>query len=236
MVMRQVDYVLWADYIEKLIVKHNLNKEKVLNLACGTGSLDIILRKRGWNIAGVDFSEDMLDIAEDKAEGAGIELELYQGRMESFVLDEKFPLILCLYDSMNYLLEEKQVQDCFYTVSEHLKPNGSFIFDVTTEYNILEHFANQTISEVFKDSALIWENSYNFEKKLCESELTIFLEEDGVYKRYEEEHNQKIYSRKFLKQALSNAGMEILGIYSGFTLVPPKPASERVHFVARKRL
>ena len=235
-VMAGVDYVRWADFINLLVYRHNLDRSKVLNLACGTGSLDIELLQRGWNVISSDRSQDMMDIARAKGMLSDISLTLKQAEMESFELGEKFPLILCLYDSLNYLLEEEKVISCFNSVSEHLEPGGGFIFDITTEHNILQNFTNCVFAENFPDSSYIWENQYIFEKKICKSNLCIFIEEEeGLFKKFEEDHNQKIYSQKFLKSALKDAGLEVVGAYDGFTSNSPKSASERIHFVTQKR-
>jgi hypothetical protein len=119
-------------------------------------------------------------------------------------------------------------------VYQHLEPGGGFIFDVTTEYNIVKNFDDYTFSENCEGYSFIWENVYRIEKKTITSHVTIFAREGALYRKYEEDHVQKIYATADLRKWSKEAGFDLLGVFSEFTRDLPNPESERIHFVLRK--
>ena len=236
-VMRDVDYIGWAEYIRRVAKKHRFSTEHILNLACGTGNLELQMAPQGFSMEGLDGSEAMLARAREKFAEKGIQTPLHHGDLCNFSLERTFPLILCLYDSLNYLCSEEEIVSCFMSVAAHLPPGGGFIFDVTTEYNILSNFTNYTFAENFPRFAYIWENTYSLSSKICTSDVTVFMtDESGErFTRTTERHHQKIYSQKVLKSLLSGAGLAVVAAYDGMTLSPPGQQTERVHMVCRKK-
>ena len=235
-VMRCVDYPQWAEYVLNLCGHFDLPREPMLNLACGTGSLERELVKRGvTEIVSVDGSEQMLAVAKRKfAKGRAPKPLFQQGRMERLDIGRSFALVTCLYDSANYLVKDKDVRAMLAGVFKHLEPGGGFIFDVTTESNIVRNFDDYTFSENCAAYSYIWENSYSIEKKIIRSHVTIFAREGDLYRKHEEDHFQKIYATRDLRKWSEDAGFEVLGIFSEFTRDAPQPNSERIHFVLRK--
>ena len=141
-VMRQIDYPMWANHVLDLAADHCQPLESVLSLACGTGSLEVELAEKGLQITCLDASEEMLEIAQTKFHRLSKPMPIVQARMSEFALEERFDLVLCLYDSLNYLLTREEVCQAFQRAFDHLRPEGIYIFDVTTEFNILQHFAD----------------------------------------------------------------------------------------------
>ena len=236
-VMRDVDYPNWSEHVIRLAKRFKFKGKRWLDLACGTGSTSLELIPRGYEMTGVDFAEDMLRIGEEKADELGYQLPLLQGRMEAFAQDglgRDFDVVICLYDSLNYLTDPEVVKKCFREVHAHLRPGGGFIFDVTTEYNLLHNFAGYTFAENFEDASYIWENAYNIVTKLCNSKVTIFMQRDGKFERVEEQHDQRVYSLENLMNWLEEAGFENLGQFKDVSVEPPEAKCERVHLVARK--
>ncbi|MDX9755124.1 MAG: class I SAM-dependent methyltransferase, partial [bacterium] len=133
-VMRDVDYASWARHIINLADRFEIQVDKILELACGTGSLAIHLAQLDFAITGIDRSEAMLHHAKEKSRQEGVSIPFHAASMQSFSsvsLDQDFDLILCLYDSLNYLLNEEDIHATFQEVTTHLRPGGAFIFDVT---------------------------------------------------------------------------------------------------------
>ncbi|MFH1739647.1 MAG: class I SAM-dependent methyltransferase [bacterium] len=237
MVMRDVDYSSWVQHLENLCRRHKFKVKKILDLACGSGGHALLLLRRGYEVVGVDGSLDMIAQAKRKMDILNRPFPIYHGKMECFAqdgVDRDFDLVVCLYDSLNYVLEDEAVQACFQEVYSHLRPGGGFIFDVTSEYNLLENFAGYTFAENFDDYSYIWENEYSIETKICSSRVTVFQQENGQYEKCVEVHNQRVYPIPTLKTWLEKTGFEILGIYHDTTEEPVKPKAERIHFVARR--
>lgn len=236
LVMKDVDYPLWAQYVLDLLEHYQINGRRILNLACGTGSTEAVWAKAGYKVTGIDQSATMIEEAIRK--NPDLPHTTFQvGDMRTLDLHEEYDFVFCLYDSLNYLTHPRDVQSCFEGVARHLRSGGGFIFDVATEANILENFTNTTYSENFEDFAYIWENEYNIKTKICRSDFYFFLRMAGeqVFTRSHEVHYQRIYTNRELLRWLREAGFEFLGSYDGFTWNAPEAASERIHFVARKK-
>ena len=236
-VMRDVDYDSWSQHVLNLAKKFDIRVHKILELACGTGSLALRLASMGYDVTGVERSGMMLELAREKLGDAGLKIPLHTGTMESIAslkLDNDFDLVTCLYDSLNYLLDEEEVERCFEGVYDCIRPGGAFIFDVTTEYNLLHNFCGYTFAENFDEYSYIWENDYDLVNKICTSKVTVFKKTQGRFVKSLENHTQKVYGLKFLTDLLKETGYDVLGMFNDLTLKPPMEKCERIHFVCRK--
>jgi len=247
--MQNVDYVRWADYVDKLFAFYNYHPKRILDIACGTGTTDILLAEKGYRMSGSDIAFEMLAWAREKSKRKGIHLNLWQQDMRQLTVAKPFDAILCLYDSINYMATEDDMRKTFSKVYQALVPNGIFIFDVTTEYNIIKYFHRQTYAESYNDYSYIWKNLYLSREKLCKTVLTFFLKEDSsffskslskkpednYYKKYEEIHIQKIYSASQIKGLLEDTGYKLLSSFDAFTFNKYGKESERINFTAIKK-
>lgn len=232
--MENVDYVKWANYIDRLFSYYNYHPKRVLDIACGTGSTALLLAEKGYEMSGTDQAMEMLIGAREKAKKAGTNLHLWQQDMRDLAVTRPYEAILCLYDSINYITTEEDMVRVFERVSESLTSNGMFIFDVTTEYNIVKHFHRQTFTESNDDFSYIWRNLYVHKEKLCKTVLTFFLREGEGHRKYEELHVQKIYSVAQIKKMLNETGYRLLSSFDAFSFSRWNRISERINFTAVK--
>lgn len=236
-VMRDVDYESWAHHILALAKSHQLPCRRLLELACGTGTLAASLSEAGVSVVGVDKSEEMLRLAREKLRDRGVSIPLYRAPMENLSdleLDPGFDMVICLYDSLNYVTSEEGVFRAFHEALSLLRPGGGYIFDVTTEYNLLHNFSGYTFAENLEHASYIWENNYDIVNKICSSRVSIFHLNGDAYHKHVEVHRQRVYASSWLKQSLETVGFEVLGMYHNMTQKPPKNDCERIHFVCRK--
>ena len=231
--MKNVNYLRWADYIESLFGKYDCEPKTILDVACGTGALTALLASRGYSMTGIDRARGMLKVARQKAENLDLDIPFHQGDMLNFQLDQQFDVILCTYDSINYASNEKELQETFKRVSTHLAPEGLFIFDITTEKNIVEHFHNRTFSENHQDYSFIWKNNYIHHTKMCRTFLTFFIREGEMFHRYEEVHHQRIYEVGTVNDLLKAAGYRTLSAYDMYTFNRWTRSSDRINFTAQ---
>ena len=234
-IMENVDYGRWADYVDRLFAFYESRPERVLDVACGTGSTAILLAKKGYAMSGTDRAIEMLFGAREKARKRGIHLPLWQQDMRDLAVAKPYDAALCLYDSVNYIQTEEEMKQFFTRVSEALVPRGMFIFDVTTEHNIVKHFHKQTFAESLDDFSYIWRNLYFHRDKTCKTILTFFLREDDRYYKHEELHIQKIYSVAQIKALLEQTGYKLLSSFDAFTFNRWGRSSERINFTAAKK-
>ena len=232
--MANVDYVRWTNYIDAIFRQYKFLPSKILDLACGTGALTTLLATHGYEMCGVDRAEGMLTVARQKAEQQELEVQFSQGDMFSFNLNQRFDAVVCTYDSINYARNEEELTDVFRSVSEHLEPSGLFIFDVTTERNITQHFHSQTFAENTEDYSYIWKNIYSYHDKTCHTALTFFIRNGEFFQRFEEVHVQKMFEVSTVKKLLDNTGYKMLSAYDMFTFNRWNRHSDRINFTARK--
>ncbi len=226
-VMRHVDYVHWADYVESVFERHALSPVRMLDLACGTGSLAIELRRRAYDTSGADASSDMLAVAKDKVRAAGYDISLHHCDFLNLGDLPRFDAVVCLYDSLNYLMSIEEVGAAFRGIHAILEPKGVFVFDVCTETNSVRYFRDMTDRDGEEGFKYIRRSM--FKDGVQYNRFEISFSDSG--ETYLEEHRQRIYSLKDVRRAIEDSPFTQLGAYHGFGFNPASEQSDRVHFV-----
>jgi SAM-dependent methyltransferase len=251
--MEDMPYPDWVEFARQCWSKFGL-PETVVDLGCGTGTIALRLAQLGMRVIGIDLSEEMLAVAEQKAERhrrkkdfpAGGSVTWLQQDMREWELPEQVDSVISFCDCMNYLLEEEDVEAAIGRVFDGLKPGGLFIFDVHTPGQFIAYAENQPFFLNEDDIAYIW--TCDFDASRCEIEhaLTIFVQEpmpancaaaelsSDRFRRIEEIHVQRAYSVDWIKQALCRIGFAEVQCCADFTWDPPTESAQRVFFVARK--
>lgn len=237
MINSDVDYSKWADFIEKIVEKEMLTKpELVLDLGCGTGSMTIELANRGYDMTGVDYSPEMLDIARTRAEKYKKDILLLCQDMCSFELYGTVDLVVCCLDGINHLTKRKDLDSCFNLVHNYLVPDGLFIFDINGKHKFETIYSDNTYAMEEGSAVCIWQNYYDKKTKLCDFYITLFNRcEDGRYERFDETQSERMYCLKYVKSSLEKANLEFLGAYSDFDFNEGNDNSERIYIVAKCR-
>ena len=235
MFMDNVDYPAWSKYLIQLLKEYQVEDGLVLDLGCGTGNMTELLAKEGYDMIGVDNSEDMLEIASEKRAESGLNILYLLQDMREFELYGTVRAVVSICDCMNYITEEEDLLTVFKLVNNYLDPDGIFIFDMNTPYKYREILGNTTIAENREEGSFIWENEFDEETGINVYDLTLFLpREDGLYERDEEIHYQKAYEPEKIRELLEKAGLIPLAVYDAYTKDAPKPDSGRLTFVARE--
>lgn len=235
MFMDNIPYEEWCGYLTGLLRKYGVEDGLILDMGCGTGSLTELLAEAGYDMIGIDNSEEMLEIALDKREASGKDILYLLQDMREFELYGTVAAAVSICDSMNYILSYEELVEVFRLVNNYLDPSGIFIFDLNTEYKYREILGDSTIAENREDGSFIWDNFYDEEDRINEYDLTLFIrEKDELYRKYEEVHYQRSYSLEEVKAALKEAGMEFVACYNAFTLEAPCEDSERIYVIARE--
>lgn len=234
--MDNIDYPRWCRYLTGLLKKYGVSEGLVLELGCGTGTMTELLAGQGYDMIGVDNSEEMLAKAIEKRVESGQNILYLLQDMREFELYGTVRAVVSVCDSMNYILTEEDLLQVFSLVNNYLDPGGIFVFDLNTVYKYKEILGDQVIAEDREEGSFIWENQYDEETRENLYQLVLFLpREDGLYERYEEIHYQKAYTIEKIRKLLEKAGMEFVAVYDAFTEEPPLESSERVYVVAREK-
>ena len=232
--MDNVPYEEWTDYYKEILREHGIMDGIVLDLGCGTGSMTELLAEQGYDMIGVDNSEEMLDLAMEKRAASGQDILYLLQDMRKFELYGTVAAVVSICDSMNYILEYGDLVQVFKLVNNYLDPGGVFIFDLNTPYKYRELLADHTFAEEREESSFIWENYYDLQERINEYDLTIFVREGELYRKFEETYFQRGYTVSEVADALREAGLELVALYDDFTREEPGEDSARVCVVARE--
>lgn len=211
------------------------NCREVADLCCGTGEIATSLAKFGYKITGIDISEDMLNVATEKAAEKAARVQFVCADAKNFKLMRKADAVYSLTDGMNYMLDEKALEQVFISVYNALNDNGLFIFDVSTQYKYENILNDKTYTFDFDDVFLSWQNEYDINSGICTMYVIGFIKnDDDTYSRFDEIHKQKCHKKSHIEQLLNKCGFEIDGVYSGYDENELTENDERALFVARK--
>ncbi|XCP86877.1 class I SAM-dependent methyltransferase [Roseburia hominis] len=233
--MDNIPYDAWSEYLTGLLKKYGVHEGLVLDLGCGTGNMTELLAQKGYDMIGVDNSEDMLEIALEKRIESGHEILYLLQDMREFELYGTVCAVVSVCDSLNYITEPEELLTVFQLVNNYLDPKGVFIFDFNTLYKYSEVLGERTIAENREECSFIWDNYFDEEDGINEYELTLFIrEEGGLFRRYEETHFQRAYTLEEMERLVKRSGLEFVTAYDAFTLNAPMETSERIYIVARE--
>ena len=197
-----VDYDSWAGYLKDTLREYGISDGLILELGCGTGTMTELLADSGYDMIGVDNSEEMLAEAMQKRETSGHDILYLLQDMQEFELYGTVRAVISVCDSLNYLTEEQDLEHVFELVNNYLDPGGLFIFDMNTVYKYQEMIGDSTIAENREEGSFIWENTYDEESGINEYALTLFLPDtDGRYEKVEEVHYQRAYPLEQIKNS-----------------------------------
>ncbi len=234
--MDDIPYEKWSRYLTTLLQRYGVHEGLVLDLGCGTGSLTELLADQGYDMIGIDSSEEMLEIAADKKAESGNDILYLCQDMREFELYGTVAAVVSICDCMNYILEKGELTEVFRLVNNYLDPGGVFIFDLNTEYKYRECIGDCVIAEDREECSFIWDNQYNVGEKINIYDLAVFIrEENGLYQKYHETHYQRAYTLETVKETLWAAGMQFVAAYDAFTENPPQKDSERIYVIAREQ-
>lgn len=228
---QDVDYDGLYQYIQTLLAREGVSPARVLDLACGTGSTALRFARDGYAVIGADLSEDMLTMAADKAAALDTPPFFIRQPMQRLRLPQPVDLCVCMLDSLNYLTEEKDVRDTFAGVWRALNPGGLFLFDIRTP-ELLRSLDGQVFLDEDDEALCIWRGSY--EAPVLTYAMDIFLQEGKLWRRSQEQHEERAWEPDWLAQALTQAGFTAIRRFGNRTLEAPGGHEERIFFLAKR--
>ena len=234
--MDNVNYEDWTDFYAALLQSGGVGPgSKVCECACGTGGLTLPLLRRGYQMTGVDLSQEMLWIAAQKARKQGIGLPFIQQDMRQLHLHRQMDAVIATCDGVNYLLSDSDVCAFFSAAYAAMRPGGVIAFDVSTPWKLENVLGNELICEDREDVTYVWQNSFSKKTGICQMELCFFLrEKDGRYRRIDEQQKQRAHSHENLAAMLQRCGFTDVRLYGNSRMEAPRDKEQRWHFVARK--
>ena len=250
LLQEDVDPSLWAEFIHASALRHGRilpgkgdgegGRLLALDLGCGTGAIAVELVVRGYDVIGIDRSEDMLGQAREKAALLGIGhgaggLALIRQDISAFELFGTVDLAVCLMDTLNHLSTALQVRRMFRLCHHYLNHGGLFLFDIATPRHFSETLGNQVFYDLSRDVSMIWKNTYDPGRQSSRAEIAVFLQgDDRRYERVDAVVREKAYPVAAVRGWLEKAGFKIEAEYGGIDCGPVTENAERVFFAAVK--
>lgn len=233
--MSEIPYDEWFEKLHQYIKTHGCQSGHMCELGCGTGEMTGRFCDAGYEVTGIDISPDMLALAQNKKRKNQKILYLNQD-MTDFSLHKPADVVLCICDSLNYLLEEQELLDMFCCVYDNLAPEGLFVFDMKTEYCFQNILGDGIRVEDTEDYTVIWDNQYDKDERINEYLLTMFVRQPGTesYDRYDECHHQRAYVPGEIKELLGQTGFVLQGCFGADFRSEPETEDERLYFAAKK--
>ena len=231
-----VDYEKRCDYIRDLLAENGVGEGILLDLACGTGTVSLILSRMGYDVIGVDASEDMLSVAQEKKMETGDDVIFLCQRMEELDLYGTINAAVSTLDSINHVTDADTVREIFRRVSLFMEDKGIFIFDVNTPYKHRNVLGNNTFVYDTDEVYCVWQNSTD-ESLLTTISLDIFEKDEDdeeTYYRYSEEFSERAYELDDIKNWLEECKFEVTAVYEEMTREAVGDNTQRAVFVARK--
>ena len=224
--MNGIPYLSWTQYYLTLLKQQKKQPKTMLDICCGTGSMVHILTKKGYEVEGVDISKQMIEEARNKAHNNKLSIKYHQADVTQFNLNKKFDAAYSFFDSLNYIIYPDKLQNAFKNIAKHLKPNGSFIFDMNTAFAYETDMFDQIDLRESAELKYKWVGDYDSDSKTIQVEMNFWHEG----KHFTEEHIQRAYSLEEIIEYLTNAGFTSITAYDSYTLNEPHSKSDRIHF------
>ena len=230
-----IDYKRRGEYFHEIIKKFKSTKDNILlDLACGTGSISEVMAGLGYDVVGVDNSDEMLGMAIEKKFDSGLNIQYLCQDMRNLDMFGTIDITICALDSINHLSSLNDVRKVFEGVAFFSELNGLFIFDVNTLYKHRQVLANNTFTYETDNVYCVWENTLDPDTDEVRMNLEFFEREDnGMWSRSSDGFSEKAYSEDEIEKLLADCGFELLAKYGDDTFSPPAETSQRIVYAAR---
>lgn len=222
----------YESYVEW--VGSHIRSGKLLDLACGTGTLSQLFSEVGFKVTASDLSEDMLVMANQRFQEAGQDIPVLQLSMDNLEGLEGFDAVTIAIDSLNYLETDLQVQETFRQVYAALHEGGHFFFDVHSLFKMDVVYVGSPFVMDGEDVAYIWHTEPGDHPHSVIHDITFFMRQGELFERFEETHEQRTYPVETYVQWLQDAGFTLQSVTADFTAEEPHAESERIFFHAVK--
>jgi len=231
----------WGDHfvplvfpiLESQIFQQLPAQASILDLCCGTGQLAHLLTDRGYNVTGLDGSQEMLRFARKNAPAA----QFIQADARSFKLPDIYQVVISTFDSLNHITEISELAAVFCNVHATLQPGGLFLFDLNMEAGFKSGWNNNF--DIVEDNLVcVIHSSYHPNGKTAIFKATIFYLDNG-WQRSDFTLTQRCYSELEITTTLEEVGF--VEIKTGASnlykeLITLTEDTERGFFICQKPL
>ena len=228
-----VDYDAVVDFYRQILAREGVTPRTAVDLACGTGSVAVLLCKQGLQVTAVDMSEEMLTVASEKARALDKPPLFVCQPLQQLRLPRGVDLAVCALDSLDYITDPEDCAQAIKCIYRALNPGGIFIFDVNTPEK-LRAMDGQVFLDEDDDVFCVWRGEFDEQTNICSYGMDLFQRKGECWERSFEEHLEYAYSREQLEDYLKAAGFSHIEVYADRRFEEPRPGEQRMYFKARK--
>ncbi|MDQ0158689.1 class I SAM-dependent DNA methyltransferase [Alkalibacillus salilacus] len=233
--MDDAPYNQWVQFTQSLLGESSSHfSMKLLDLGCGTGTLTLSMTHLFDEIVGVDQSKTMIDVAKEKTQYADQKVAWIESDIRELRLEQSYDIITSYCDVVNYLTDYTSLEQMFDTVYQHLNPNGLFIFDSHSSSYVEGLIDAEMFTEIREDLSYVWLCEAGEQPGEITHDLTFFVEEsNGLYRRFDETHTQRVFAVNEVRQLLESKGLSIKTITGDWGETDIENAN-RIFYVCQK--
>jgi SAM-dependent methyltransferase len=242
-----IDYDKWADFLHLIDQRHGTaqlrgdgtdGRRLLADLGCGTGRMAFAMERRGYDVIGIDHSEEMLQIARELAVEDSSQALFLKQDICDFELFGTIDLAVCLLDTVNHITDKRKLRNFFRLCANYLNQDALLIFDIGSK----KHFSKTLGDNVFYQDldktetspalTMLWQNEWDGRRGLSTSEITVFAETDmGLYERYDDLVQERFYDWATIRDLAYSVGLELVASYGELADRKPSAADERIFMV-----
>ncbi len=228
-----VAYEKVVEFYRQILQREGLNPRTAVDLACGTGSVAMLLAKQGMQVIGVDISEDMLCVASQKTQDMENPPMYICQSLQNLHLAKAVDLAVCALDSMDYITDPADCRLAIQRIYKALNPGGCFIFDINTPEKLWA-MDGQVFLDEDDDVYCVWRGEFDRQSNVLSYAMDLFQRQGNVWHRSFEEHREYAYSAEQMVQYLKDAGFTAIAVYADRSFAAPVPGEQRIYLKARK--
>ena len=228
-----VQYRQVVAFYEQILRQERLKPRTAADLACGTGSVAILLAQKGLQVTAVDMSEEMLTVAMEKASDLDNPPVFVKQKLQQLQLPRGVDLAVCALDSLNYITDPTECEKAMVRIYKALNPGGIFIFDVNTPEK-LKAMDGQVFLDEDEDVYCVWRGEFDPQTNICSYGMDLFQRKGNLWERSFEEHREYAYTQEQLTEYLRRAGFTGICIYGDCSMTAPQAGEQRIYIKARK--
>ena len=211
-----------------LLAHQDVKPKRMLDVCCGTGTMCELMTAEGFELAGFDLSPEMIKIARRKAAKKKLAIRYEVADAAEVQMNDVYDAAFSFFDSLNYIIDPERARQAILRVAEHVRPGGSFVFDVNTAYAFEAEMFDQENLKPRSKVRYKWTGDWNPETRIIKVHMKFWRGGDEA----EEMHVQRAHEDEEIRSWLSDAGFVEVKSFHSYTLNPPRYRSDRVHYMA----
>ena len=237
------DYVGEADYVQSMIERFAPHANELLELGCGTARHACLLAAAGYNVHGIERSEEMLNVARQRIDQKSDDrhglVSVQQGDVTGVQLNRLFDCVISLFLVVSYQTTDADALSIFQTAHEHLRPGGIFLFDLWYGPAVMHQQPERRVKEMQGDGlevSRIAEPTMIPDRNIVEVNYTVDVREiqTGKSDRLFEKHVMRYFFESEIATLAQQAGLQIEHAEQWLDGAEPSTSTWGVAFVARK--